>query len=224
MRKVQLTMPESDQRFDEAMKTLRTNIQFSGADIRTIMMTSTEPNEGKSEITFHTALSFANTGKKVLLIDADIHKSVLTSRYHLEEEVDGLSQYLTGQKRAEEVIYNTNIENFDILFSGPYAPNPAELFESDLMKDLLKEELKFYDYILVDTPPVGSLIEGAIIAQYCDGAILVIRSGAISYKRVQRVKRQVEKSGCRMLGAVLNMVNTSKGSYYNSYYYGDYDY
>ena len=101
MRKVQLTMPESDQRFDEAMKTLRTNIQFSGADIRTIMMTSTEPNEGKSEITFHTALSFANTGKRVLLIDADIHKSVLTTRYHLDQEVDGLSQYLTGQKRAE---------------------------------------------------------------------------------------------------------------------------
>ncbi len=224
MRKVQLTMPESDQRFDEAMKTLRTNIQFSGADIRTIMMTSTEPNEGKSEITFHTALSFANTGKRVLLIDADIHKSVLTTRYHLDQEVDGLSQYLTGQKRAEEVIYSTNVENFDILFSGPYAPNPAELFESSLMRELLEEAAKHYDYVLVDTPPVGSLIEGAIIAQYCDGAILVIKSGAISYKRVQRVKRQVEKSGCRMLGAVLNMVNTSKGSYYNSYYYGDYDY
>ena len=200
MRKVQLTMPESDQRFDEAMKTLRTNIQFSGADIRTIMMTSTEPNEGKSEITFHTALSFANTGKKVLLIDADIHKSVLTTRYHLDQEVDGLSQYLTGQKRAEEVIYSTNVENFDILFSGPYAPNPAELFESSLMRELLEEAAKHYDYVLVDTPPVGSLIEGAIIAQYCDGAILVIKSGAISYKRVQRVKRQVEKSGCRMLG------------------------
>lgn len=224
MRKVQLTMPESDQRFDEAMKTLRTNIQFSGADIRTIMMTSTEPNEGKSEITFHTALSFANTGKRVLLIDADIHKSVLTTRYHLDQEVDGLSQYLTGQKRAEEVIYGTNVENFDILFSGPYAPNPAELFESSLMRELLEEAAKHYDYVLVDTPPVGSLIEGAIIAQYCDGAILVIKSGTISYKRVQRVKRQVEKSGCRMLGAVLNMVNTSKGSYYNSYYYGDYDY
>lgn len=224
MRKVQLTMPESDQRFDEAMKTLRTNIQFSGADIRTIMMTSTEPNEGKSEITFHTALSFANTGKRVLLIDADIHKSVLTTRYHLDQEVDGLSQYLTGQKRAEEVIYSTNVDNLDILFSGPYAPNPAELFESSLMRELLEEAAKHYDYVLVDTPPAGSLIEGAIIAQYCDGAILVIKSGAISYKRVQRVKRQVEKSGCRMLGAVLNMVNTSKGSYYNSYYYGDYDY
>ena len=217
-------MPESDQRFDEAMKTLRTNIQFSGADIRTIMMTSTEPNEGKSEITFHTALSFANTGKKVLLIDADIHKSVLTTRYHLDQEVDGLSQYLTGQKRAEEVTYSTNLENFDILFSGPYAPNPAELFESSLMRELLEEAAKHYDYVLVDTPPEGSLIEGAIIAQYCDGAILVIKSGTISYKRVQRVKRQVEKSGCRMLWAVLNMVNTSKGSYYNSYYYGDYDY
>ncbi len=224
MRKVQLTMPESDQRFDEAMKTLRTNIQFSGADIRTIMITSTDPNEGKSEIAFHAALSFANTGKRVLLIDADIHKSVLTTRYHLDQEVDGLSQYLTGQKRAEEVIYSTNVENFDILFSGPYAPNPAELFESSLMRELLEEAAKHYDYVLVDTPPVGSLIEGAIIAQYCDGAILVIKSGTISYKRVQRVKRQVEKSGCRMLGAVLNMVNTSKGSYYNSYYYGDYDY
>ena len=122
------------------------------------------------------------------------------------------------------MIYSTNVENFDILFSGPYAPNPAELFESSLMRELLEEAAKHYDYVLVDTPPVGSLIEGAIIAQYCDGAILVIKSGTISYKRVQRVKRQVEKSGCRMLGAVLNMVNTSKGSYYNSYYYGDYDY
>ena len=186
------------------------------------MLTSTESNEGKSEIAFHTALAFAQTGKKVLLIDADIHKSVLTSRYHLEEEVNGLSQYLTGQKQVGEVIYSTNVENLDILFAGPYAPNPAELFTGKLMKALMAGAGEIYDYILVDTPPVGSLIEGAIIAQYCDGAILVIRSGAVSYKWVQRVKQQVEKSGCRILGAVINMVNVSKSSYYNSYYYGGY--
>ena len=222
MKRVRLTIPENDQRFDEAIKTLRTNILFSGVNIRRIMLTSTEPNEGKSEIAFHTALAFAQTGKRVLLIDADIHKSVLTSRYHLEEEVNGLSQYLTGQKRAGEVIYGTNIEKLDILFAGPYAPLPAELFAGGPMKALMAGVEEIYDYILVDTPPVGSLIEGAIIAQYCDGAILVIRSGAVSYKRVQRVKQQVEKSGCRILGAVLNVVNVSKSSYYNSYYYGGY--
>ena len=222
MKRVRLTIPENDQRFDEAIKTLRTNILFSGVNIRRIMLTSTEPNEGKSEIAFHTAFAFAQTGKRVLLIDADIHKSVLTSRYHLEEEVNGLSQYLTGQKRAGEVIYGTNIEKLDILFAGPYAPNPAELFAGRPMKALMAGVEEIYDYILVDTPPVGSLIEGAIIAQYCDGAILVIRSGAVSYKRVQRVKQQVEKSGCRILGAVLNVVNVSKSSYYNSYYYGEY--
>ena len=108
------------------------------------------------------------------------------------------------------------------MFAGPYAPNPAELFAGRPMKALMAGVEEIYDYILVDTPPVGSLIEGAIIAQYCDGAILVIRSGAVSYKRVQRVKQQVEKSGCRILGAVLNVVNVSKSSYYNSYYYGGY--
>lgn len=221
MKRVQLTMPQIDIKFDEAIKTLRTNIQFSGADIRKVMITSTEPNEGKSEITFHTAKAFAGLGKKVLLIDGDIHKSVLTARYHLECEVDGLSQYLTGQKKAEDVIYHTNLENLDILFSGPYAPNPAELFESDLMKELLAQAERNYDYIFVDTPPVGALIEGAIVAKYCDGVVLVVRSGAISYKKVQQVKRQIEKSGCRILGAVLNMVNSSKGGYYNSYY-GEY--
>lgn len=221
MKKIQLSIPERDTKFDEAIKTLRTNIQFSGADIRTIMMTSTQPNEGKSEIAFHTAAAFAGLGKKVLLIDCDIHKSVLTARYRLDQEVSGLSQYLTGQKQAEDVIYRTNIENFDILFAGPFAPNPAELFEGELMKQLLERAERDYDYVFVDTPPVGALIEGAIIAKYCDGVILVIRSGAVSYKRVQQVKRQVEKSGCRILGAVLNMVNSSKGGYYNSYY-GEY--
>ena len=222
MKKVELYIPEKDTKFDESIKTLRTNIQFSGADIRTVMITSSEPDEGKSEIAFHTAMAFAGLGKKVLLIDGDIHKSVLTTRYHLEREVDGLSQYLTGQKKAEDVIYPSNIDNFDILFSGPYAPNPAELFESDLMKQLLDRAEREYDYIFVDTPPVGALIEGAIIAKYCDGVILVIRSGMVSYKKVQQVKKQIEKSGCRILGAVLNMVNSSKSGYYYNSYYGEY--
>lgn len=209
----------NDYQYEEAMKTLRTNIQFSGNNIHTIMFTSSVPNEGKSETTFQLAASMAQLGKRVLLIDADIRKSVLVSRYHLEHQVDGLSQYLSGQSKKEEVIYNTNIENLNIIFSGPFSPNPAELLEGDLFGELVIWARGCYDYILIDSPPMGSVIDGAVISRHCDGAVLVIESGAISYRLLQKVKGQLGKSGCRILGAVLNKVDIKQGSYY---YYGKY--
>lgn len=216
-----------DYAFEEAVKTLRTNIQFCGSSIRTVMLTSSEPNEGKSEVTFALARSFAQTGKKVLLIDADIRKSVLVSRYQLEEGVGGLSQYLSGQKKLEEVCYSTNVENLDVIFSGPYSPNPAELLEEDLFTNLVERGRAEYDYVIIDTPPVMNVIDAAIVARVCDGAAIVIESGAISYRIAQRVKQQMEKTGCRILGVVLNKVSREGGGYYSkkygSYYrYGKY--
>lgn len=161
----------------------------------------------------------AQLGKKVLLIDADIRKSVLVSRYHLEHQVDGLSQYLSGQCKKEEVVYRTNIPNLNIIFSGPFSPNPAELLEGELFTKLIAWARECYDYILIDSPPMGSVIDGAVISRHCDGAILVIESGAISYRLLQKVKNQLEKSGCRILGTVLNKVDIKQGSYY---YYGKY--
>lgn len=213
-----------DYAYEESIKTLRTNIRYSGRNVRVIMLTSSFPGEGKSSVTFSLARSLAQTGKKTLLIDADIRKSVLASRYRLEQEIFGLSQLLTEQKTLEEVIYNTNIEGMDIIFSGPFSPNPAELLEEPTFHQLIETARAEYDYIVIDTPPISNVIDGAIIAKECDGAVLVIESGAISYRVAQKVKNQLEKSGCRILGAVLNKVGNQRDGYYSKYYgkYGHY--
>lgn len=214
---------KDDYNYNEAIKTLRTNIQFCGNNIQTIMFTSALPDEGKSDVLFAAAQSLSQIGKKVLLIDADIRKSVLVSRYQLEEEVNGLSQYLSGQRKLEEVIYDTNIDDLSVVFAGPYSPNPSELLEEDQFAKLIAYAKEYFDYILIDTPPMANLIDGAIIARHCDGAVLVIESGAISYRLEQKVKVQIEKSGCRMLGAVLNKVDLHSEGYYGKYgRYGKY--
>lgn len=213
-----------DYAYEEAIKTLRTNIQFCGSNIRTIMFTSSIPNEGKSSIAFALARSLAQTGKRILLIDADIRKSVLVSRYQLEKDVYGLSQFLSGQKKLEEVLYSTNVEFLDVIFSGPFSPNPAELLEEQLFTDLVVQAKEEYDYVIIDTPPITNVIDGAIVARVCDGAALVVESGAISYRIAQRVKQQMEKTGCRLLGVVLNKVGGENSGYYSKYYgsYGKY--
>ncbi len=209
--------------YEEAVKTLRTNIQFCGSNLKTVMFTSSMPDEGKSELVTALAVSLASIGKKVLLVDADIRKSVLITRHGVEGRINGLSQYLSGQKTMDEVLYHTNIERMDIVFAGPYSPNPAELLEEKFFKEMIDEARKNYDYILIDTPPMAGLIDGAIIARLCDGAVIVIESGAIRRRLAQMVKAQLEKSGCRILGVVLNRVETRRNLYYSKYgKYGSY--
>lgn len=210
----------TDYNFVEAIKTLRTNIQFSGSSIRLIMFTSSVSNEGKSEISFQLAASLAQLGKHVLLIDADIRKSVLVSRYQPDREVNGLSQYLSSQITREEAVYQSNVNGLEIMFAGPYSPNPAELLEEEQFGGLLDWARDAYDYVVIDTPPMGNLIDGAIVARHCDGVVMVIESGAISFRLLQKVKAQLEKSGCRILGTVLNKITVNHCGYYR--YYGKY--
>lgn len=214
---------KKDYFYEEAIKTLRTNIQFTGKNIKTIMFTSCLPNEGKSDVAFQLAQEIGNMGKKVLLIDADIRRSVYVNRYKVKEKVKGLSQYLSGQLAKEFLTYQTNFLNVDIIFSGPIAPNPSELLEEASFSDLLKELRNTYDYIILDTPPLGSVTDAAIVAKECDGAVLVIESERVSYKLAQKVQEQLEKTGCKILGAVLNKVNIEKDKYYQKYdyYYGN---
>ena len=206
-----------DYSYNEAIKTLRTNIQFCGSSIRVIMLTSSIPDEGKSDLSVSLAQSLAQIGKRTVVIDADIRKSILAARYQLNHEVNGLSQYLSGQKSMEEIVYNTASKNLDIVFAGPYSPNPAELLEEELFGEMIETMKSYYDYIIIDTPPMANLIDGAIIARSCDGAVMVIESDAISYRLAQKVKSQLEKTGCRILGAVLNKVNVSEERYYGRY-------
>lgn len=210
---------KKDYAFEEAIKTLRTNIQFSGNRKKVILITSAKANEGKSSIAYELSVSMTQIGKKVLLVDADIWRSVFLTRYQIEQEIFGLSQYLSGQKELNEVVYDTNIERFHVLPSGPFAPNPTNLFEDPLFTQMLEKVREEYDYIIVDTPPLNSVIDAAVIAQYCDGAVLILQAGNVSYKIAQKVKGQLVKCGCPILGVVLNKVDTtSKGYYYGSYY------
>lgn len=209
-----------DYNYNEAIKTLRKNIQYSGRNVKVMMLTSSFPGEGKSETAFQLAVSMAQLSKRVLYIDADIRKSVLVSRYWVEVAIDGLSQYLSGQVPLDKIVNGTTIEGLDIISAGPYSPNPAELLEESLFASLIEWGRENYDYIIIDTPPITNLIDGVIIANHCDGAVLVIESEAISYRILQRNKQQIENSGCRILGVVLNKVNISHDRYYR--YYGKY--
>ncbi len=210
-----------DFRVKEAYKTLRTNLEFSGTDVKVIALTSCTENEGKTSISFQLAVSLAEAGKKTILVDADLRKSVLHGRYKATREKYGLSHYLSGQAKLDETVCATNIPDFYIIFAGQVPPNPSELLGSEKFKVLIQRFRTEYDYVIIDTPPLGSVIDSAIVARECDGVILVVESKAISYKFARTVKEQLERAGCRILGCVLNKVELKNSSYYSKYYYGN---
>ncbi len=217
---------ELDFKTNEAYKRVRTNITFSGEDIQVVAVTSSVPNEGKSEVSFRMAESFAEDGKKVLYIDADIRKSVTIARYGVDRETKGLSHYLSGQvKNLDEIIYETDIQNFSVIFTGAKAPNPAELLGRPRLAKMIETLREQFDMIVIDCPPLGSVIDAVLVAKNCDGTVLVVESDAISYKVVQNVKKQLDQSECKILGVILNKVQTGGKGYYGYYkgYYGYYD-
>lgn len=213
----------------ESLRALKTNIQFCGDDIQTIVVTSAMPNEGKSTVTMDLARSLTESGKRVLLIDTDMRKSVYVGRLRAVAsdggEIYGLSHFLSGQKRLEDVLYGTEISGLFMIFAGPSVPNPTEILEKNYFIELLKFAKEHFNYVLLDCAPIGAAIDAAVIAKHCDGAILVISQGMASSRMIQNVKKQLEASGVRILGAVLNKVKMKKNSYENGYYgsyYGGY--
>lgn len=215
-------IPSLDFRQSEAYKTLRTNIQFCGEEIKVINFTSCQPDEGKSVLVFRLCQAMAESGKRVLLIDADIRKSVMAARFGADKVGKGLSEYLSGQCKLEQCVNATNIENMDVVMPGPVAPNPSELLGNEKFRSMIAILREKYDYLFVDCPPLGSVIDAAVTSTVADGAILVLEDGADSYKFAQRVKSQLEKGGCKVLGAVLNKVDLERKGYYGKGYYGKY--
>lgn len=213
----------------ESLRALKTNIQFCGDDIRTLVLTSALPNEGKSTVTLDLARSLTESGKRVLLIDTDMRKSVYVGRLRAVptdgSEIYGLSHFLSGQKRLEDVLYGTEIPGLYMIFAGPSVPNPTEILEKNYFQDLLKFASEHFNYVLLDCAPIGAAIDAAVIAKHCDGAILVVAQGMASGRMLQNVKKQLEVSGVRILGVVLNKVRMKKSGYYGGYYgsyYGSY--
>lgn len=228
MNQVTVKKEKNNYQIEEAYKSLRANLQFCGDDKKVIAITSCTPNEGKSSVSLQLAISLAESGKNVLFIDADLRKSVLLGSTKVgQQTVKGLTHYLTGQSELQDVVYSTDIPKLYLIYSGPLPPNPAELLGGKNFRSFLKAVRKVYDYVIIDTPPLGNVIDSAVIAEECDGAILVIESGVISYRFAQEVKAQLEKSNCPILGVVLNKVDMQKqayGKYGKNYgkYYGDY--
>ena len=212
----------------ESIRALRTNIQFCGDDVRTILFTSTVPNEGKSTIVMDLARSMGESGKMVLIIDSDMRKSVIMQEYAVKSEnhkqIFGLSHLLSGQRKLDEVLYRTNMPHVDIIFSGRSVPNPTEILGKKYFTDLLKLARENYHYVLIDCAPITAAIDAVLEAHYCDGAVLVISQGEVSSRAILDSKRQLESSGVRILGAVLNKVKMEASHYGHYYgkYYGNY--
>ncbi|WP_418747624.1 CpsD/CapB family tyrosine-protein kinase [Frisingicoccus sp.] len=224
MQSIQIKIPALDRRTDEAYKTLRTNLQFCGKDIRSIVITSCTPSEGKSEISLHLAKSLSESGKRVLFIDADLRKSVIISRCQVSQTVKGLSHYLSGQSSFADIVYSTSVHNLHMIFAGPVPPNPTELLGTNNFKLAIEKLKTVYDYIIVDTPPLGSVIDGAVVANECDGSILIIGANEISRRFAKKVVEQLKLADCPVLGVILNKVDSKQNGYgrYYGKYYGKY--
>ena len=217
MQNIELKHEELDFRTQEAFKTLRTNIDFSGDNVKVICITSCTPNEGKSSTSFELAKSYAQMGKKVLLVDADLRKSVMRQRHKKGKVRLGLTNYLVGKVEFQEALCATDVKNLHMIFSGPVPPNPSELLGNKRFVRMIENARENYDMVIVDTPPLGSVIDTAVVSKCCDGAVIVIASGEISYHFARKIKEQLVVADCRILGVVMNKVSIG-GTYYKEYW------
>ena len=225
MQEIELKNDKLDFRTREAFKILRTNIEFSGDNVKVICITSCTPSEGKSSISFELAKSYAQMGKKTLLIDADLRRSVMRQRHKRGKVRLGMVNYLVGKSEFQDTLCSTDIANLYMVFCGPVPPNPSELLGNSRFRRMVADARRDYDMVIIDTPPLGSVIDTAVVAKCCDGAVMVLESGAISRRFARKVKEQLAVTDCRILGVVLNKIDMSGKGYYGRYYgkyYGKY--
>lgn len=203
----------------EAYKNLRTNLLYT-EDLKVITITSTLPDEGKTVSAFKLSESFAELGKKVLLIDCDLRRSYLNRYVDITKDEIGLSEILTRQ--GMDVIYKTNIENLDIIISGKTPPNPSELLSNKIFETLLEIFREKYDYIIIDTPPISIAADAIITGRMSDGVIMVVRNDFVNKSAAKRAKLELERNNIRIVGVILNRVNKSQVDYkdyeYKKYY------
>jgi capsular exopolysaccharide synthesis family protein len=204
---------------EEAYRVLRTNIQFSALDteLKTVALTSTFAGEGKTTTSVNIAISIAKDGKKVLYVDADMRKAI-SARDTSHRVASGLSNYLSHMVEFDDVVKETNLQNLYMVSCGIRPPNPAELLGTQRFREFLKEAAERFDMVIVDTPPLGSVIDCAIIANNTDGVIIVIKRKTVDYHKILRVKQQLEKANARILGVVLNKIDKSDYKTYYKYY------
>ena len=207
---------------EEYYNALRTNIQLSGDKLKVIAISSVRPGEGKSTTSINIAWAFARAGYKTLLVDADIRNSVMSGDFMSREKITGLTDYLSGTKDLSQGLCETNVENLFVIQSGAISPNPTALFQSDKFETMIETLRKYFDYNIVDTAPIGVVIDAAIIAQKCDASILVTEASVTKRREVQKAKTQLEQTGTPFLGVILNKFNIHLEKYGSYGSYGSY--
>lgn len=214
-----ITMTNSKSPISEQYRTIRTNIQFSTVDqeIRSLMVTSAGPGEGKSTTTANIAVVFAQQGKKVLLIDADLRKPTAHYTFRVDNNV-GLTNVLLKQTTLPMAVRETHQENLYVLPSGPIPPNPAELLGSRSMEQLGNQVFEEFDMVIFDTPPVLAVTDAQILANKSDGIVLVVSSGTTENEAAIKAKELLVNAKGKILGVVLNNKKMKDSQYY--YYYG----
>ena len=205
----------------ECCRTIRTNITFMSADRprKTFVVTSASPREGKTTLTLSLAISLAQSGKQVLVVDTDLRKPRLHRALGTTLST-GLTSVLVGELSVKEAIQKTDIDGLSLLTSGPIPPNPSELLHTGQFRQLISDLSKMYDQVIFDSPPLAAVIDAAVIAPQVDGAIVVLHGQRTTRDALRSALRQLRDVGCQPVGGVLNEVDLSANRYgYGSYYY-----
>ena len=207
---------------EEHYNALRTNIQLSGDNLKVLAISSVKPGEGKSTTSTNIAWAFARAGYKTLLVDADIRNSVMSGVFKSREKITGLTDFLAGTADLSNGLCDTNIENLFVIQAGPVSPNPTALLQSENFATMIDTLRKYFDYVIVDTAPIGMVIDATIITQKCDASILVTAAGETKRRDVLKAKEQLEQTGISCLGVVINKINTEVEKYGAYGVYGSY--
>ncbi|HFI0153508.1 TPA: tyrosine-protein kinase [Streptococcus suis] len=207
---------------EEYFNAIRTNIQLSGSDIKVVGITSVQSNEGKSTTAASLAMAYARTGYKTVLVDSDIRNSVMSGFFKPTAKITGLTDYLSGTTDLSQGLCDTNIPNLTVIESGKVSPNPTALLQSKNFENLLATLRRYYDYVIVDCPPLGMVIDAAIIAQRCDAMVAVVEAGTVKRSAVKKVKEQLEQTGTPFLGVILNKYDVTAANYGDYGNYGNY--
>ena len=204
----------------EQYRTIRTNIEYSNVDQdkKTILVTSSDKNEGKTTTVSNLAVSFANLNKKVLLIDCDLRNASIHKMFKINN-IYGLTDILAKDRAVDKCIQETELENLYVLTAGAIPPNPAEILSSEKMKNLIEDLKNIYDYIFIDTPPIGLVTDAGVLSSFIDGVVLVVKSESIEKKYLEETKKKLDAVDARILGAILNSYKSEQKDYnYYSYY------
>lgn len=202
----------------EQYRLIRNNLHFSSVDkeIKSIVVTSPEPSDGKSTTAANLAIVLAQQGKQVLLVDADLRKPSVHYTFSVSN-IDGLTNILTKEIDIGMAITKTTIANLDILTSGPIPPNPSELLGSKTMELVIEDLKEAYEYVVFDTPPLLVVTDSQVMASKSDGVVMVVASGKTKKEQALKAKELLEKANSQLLGVVVNGVESKKDNYYGQY-------